>query len=398
MLMNNIGSANKILTLLCTALLCFSAVSCEKSNDEEPEEENLRTLFLYMPWSTNLTEDFRKNISDMEKSISSNGLKSEKVIVFLSTSSSEAEMFELYYSNGNCGRKPLKEYDNPAFTTAAGIASVLNDVKAFAPAKSYSMVIGCHGMGWIPVNRTRGVTTTGNKMHWDYEGVPKTRFFGGMTTEYQTDISTLADGIKHAGMKMEYILFDDCYMSSIEVAYELKDVTDYLIGSTSEIMAYGMPYATMGKYLLGTPDYQAICNEFHEFYSSYSLMPCGTIAVTYCPELDNMARIMKEINSRYSFDGSLTDELQRLDGYTPTLFFDFGDYVAHLCTDPALLQEFESQLTRTVPYKAHTDKFYSMVSGTTTPINTFSGITTSDPSVNTLADSKTNTLWYAATH
>ena len=35
---------------------------------------------------------------------------------------------------------------------------------------------------------------------------------------------------------MEYILFDDCYMSSIEVAYELKDVTKYLIGSTSEMM------------------------------------------------------------------------------------------------------------------------------------------------------------------
>ena len=67
-------------------------------------------------------------------------------------------------------------------------------------------------------------------MHWEYENVPMTRYFGGLNAQYQTDITTLAKGISNAGLKMEYILFDDCYMSSIEVAYALKDVTDYLIG------------------------------------------------------------------------------------------------------------------------------------------------------------------------
>lgn len=64
---------------------------------------------------------------------------------------------------------------------------------------------------------------------------------------------------------MEYILFDDCYMSSIEVAYALKDVTDYLIGSTSEVMAYGMPYAEIGQYLIGKVDYAGICDGFYSF-------------------------------------------------------------------------------------------------------------------------------------
>ncbi len=56
-----------------------------------------------------------------------------------------------------------------------------------------------------------------------------------------------ARGIVGAGVKMEYILFDDCYMSSVEVAYELKEATRFLIASTSEMMAYGMPYATVGS-------------------------------------------------------------------------------------------------------------------------------------------------------
>lgn len=42
---------------------------------------------------------------------------------------------------------------------------------------------------------------------------------------------------------------------------------------------------------------------------------------------------MKEINHRYTFDPSLTSSLQRLDGYYPVIFFDYGDYVSKLCPD-----------------------------------------------------------------
>ena len=55
---------------------------------------------------------------------------------------------------------------------------------------------------------------------------------------------------------MEYILFDDCYMSTVEVAYDLKNVTSHLIASTSEIMAYGMPYDKIGQYLIENIDYK----------------------------------------------------------------------------------------------------------------------------------------------
>ena len=42
-------------------------------------------------------------------------------------------------------------------------------------------------------------------------------------------ISTLADAISDAGLEMEFILFDDCYMSSVEVAYDLRHVTGHII-------------------------------------------------------------------------------------------------------------------------------------------------------------------------
>lgn len=92
-----------------------------------------------------------------------------------------------------------------------------------------------------------------------------TRLFGGRESKYQTDITTLAEGISSAGLKMEYILFDDCYMSTVEVAYDLKNVTSHLIASTSEIMAYGMPYDKIGQYLIGNIDYEKICDGFYSF-------------------------------------------------------------------------------------------------------------------------------------
>lgn len=151
---------------------------------------------------------------------------------------------------------------------------------------------------------------------------------------------------------MEYILVDDCYMSSVEVAYELRGVTDYLIGSTSEIMAYGFPYASAGRHMLGEVDYEGICDAFHAFYSSYTY-PYGTIGVTRCAGLEKLADIMRRINAAHAFDPGRLGDLQRLDGYTPTLFFDLEDYVRRLCSDDdALLAEFEKQLDATVPCTA----------------------------------------------
>lgn len=388
----------KLLILFLLPICLFS--SCLHS-DEPVETQNENTLFVYMPWSTNLTGYFYQNLRDLESCIESiGGLSNQKVIVFISKTATEASLFEIKYENEACNRVDIKTYTNPAFTTKEGINQILSDVKFYAPAKKYSMIIGCHGMGWLPVNSSR-VSRSQEKYHWDYDNSLLTRFFGGTTDQYQTDISTLAAAISDAGIKMQYILFDDCYMSSIEVAYELKDVADYLIASTCEVMAYGMPYATMGRYLLGQPDYSAVCDKFYEFYSNYTLMPCGTLSVTDLSQLDNMAEIMRQINAEYTFDDTQRGNLQNLDGYTPTIFYDFGDYVKQMLdqnnASQSLLAEFEARLDALVPYKVHTDEFYTATKGPL-KIYRYSGITTSDPSVSPKAVDKTNTPWYHATH
>lgn len=364
---------------------------------------------MYLPWSGDsqaLTSFFERNIADMESVVATGAQGSDRVMVFFMPTSRRAELFELVRKGGRCERREHIVYDPlPAFTTAEGIAGILSDVRRLAPADRYAMTIGCHGMAWLPASsqspRPLGGEEAREREYWEYgDGVPVTRWFGGASSHYRTDIATLAAGIGAAGMHMEYILFDDCYMSSVEVAYTLREVADHLIGSTSEIMAYGFPYAEMGQYLVGTVDYEAIAESFYRFYLSYR-DPYGTIAVTDCRELEALAAVMRRINERFpeGLSAGAIGELQSLDGYMPVRFFDMGDYVRRLCTDAELLAEFEAQLARTVPpaWHRHTPSYFSAPSSAY-PIRTYSGITTSDPSVSDYTAVKTETQWWLATH
>lgn len=412
----------KRLSILLLTLLVL--VGCDDKNTYVEQIAPEQTLLMYFPWSgnsqgnTGLTSHFKTNISDMEEVLRYRQPDGCRVLVFMENRvgvALEGTLFELVGGDGNVAQTIHKTYQQLDMTTAEGIATVLKDLQVVAPAPRYAMSIGCHGMAWIPSERLKAkpqaqplLAQPREKEYWEYEGVHQTRWFGGMDAEFQTEISTLAQAIDRAGIKMEYILFDDCYMSSVEVAYELRNVADYLIGSTSEIMAEGFPYFEMGACMLGDVDYEGICESFYQYYMEDGSMPCGTVAVTVCAELERLADVMKRINAvSTELPKAVRDDLQVLDGYSPTRFYDMGDYVRHYCADEALLAEFESQLEKTVPaaYRRHTPTFYSMSGGNIqdrpgeTLIETFSGITTSDPSVaSAVIGAREDTAWWKATH
>ncbi len=381
----------------------FLSTACHEKIAAPPTS---RTLLMYFPWSGDsspLTHFFEQNIEDMESVVAQGVLRNERVVVFFMPNRMQAELFELRAENGACRRVQLKSYtDLPDFTTADGLASILGDVRRAAPALRYAMTVSCHGMAWLPASQVRAGYHVGReKEHWEYENPdgPVTRWFGGSV--YQTDIEDFAAGIAQAGMKMDYILFDDCYMATVEVAYALRHAAERLIASPTEVMGAGFPYASIGRYMVGQVDYAAVCREFYEFYMTYPY-PYGTISVTECAEMEALADVMRRINERFTFDPTSANlaALQRMDGYSPVRFFDLGDYVRAFCDDPALLAEFEAQLERTVPsaYRYHTPYFYSMSNGANL-VRTYSGITTSDPSISpALVDAKPSTEWWQATH
>lgn len=393
-------------------IVLFLAVgfcACTKEEEEKPVEPVANTIIVYMPWTgtiNNLLSCFQTNIEDMKGAVEKDGMPADcRLLVFLSESATASRLFELELKDGKCVEKNIKAYTGHPVTTAAGIAGVLSDIDSKMPSLHYSMIIGGHGLGWIKAASFNGGETAKSirRLSMESEDFPMTRFFGSVSDDFQTDISTLAEGIERAGMKMRFILFDDCYMSNVETAFELKDVSDYIIGCPTEIMSYGMPYGRIIKYLLGTPDYGKVCSEMIDFYQNYSYKDIpyhyATIGVVDCSQLDALAADMKLVNAAASTEGADLSDVQIYDGYVPNVFFDLADYVRHICKDSSLQNLFLDQLELTVPYKGHTEKFYTVLSSPhVIRIGSYSGISVSDPSKNKYTADKTTTSWWKATH
>lgn len=380
--------------VLCV-LLCLSA--CNEADEPRvmPVAEN--TLFMYFPWAEDLTPYFERNISDMEKSAKSVDMSGQRIVVYFADSEATASLFEIVCENGQIRRETLKTYHNPETTTAEGVALIFLDVKSFAPARSYSMTIGSHGMGWIPVDRSTETVKQRMLRQMPHAAGMPTRYFGGLEPAHQIDVAEFAYGISLAGLHFDFILFDDCYMSSVEAAYDLREATDRIVASPCEIMAFGLPYDRVGPHLLGDADLNAVCDEFIDFYTSYPV-PCGTLAVIDCRELDELAALMKTANLRYELTSEQIADVQSLDCFSPPVFFDLGDYAAKLCaSDATLSAAIQLQLSAAVPYEVHTPNYYTSSTGYE-KLSTCSGISVSDPSVNALASEKTATAWWQATH
>lgn len=400
-------------------------VSC--SNGDSPDGPDVpvtpvgQTVFMFFPWSNSLLSDFRRTVEDMQTVVAQRSMKDERIMVFMATSEREAVLFELKKQNGRCLTDTLRRYSDRPFTSRQWLTSLFSEVMTLAPASRYGMVVGCHGLAWVPVQGQRNARKKlgsqeridegdnlykeekidkegepNDLMHFEVQGPVTTRFIGGTYPETQIETTDLADAMADAGFHTEYILFDACYMSSVEVAYELKDVTHYLIASPTEVLSYGFPYITMGKHLLGTPNYKGIVDSFISFYSSYNL-PYGTVAVTDCTQLDALAAIAQQINAADA-EQLVPNGVQILDGYSPTLFYDLGHLMSLKDAGTVLTAAFAEQLEKTVPYKGHTDQYFTTLKDAPVDIKHYSGLNTSQGSLNHMADRLSETAWYKATN
>ncbi len=409
----------KILGLLIIVCTMISVVGCSEA--EDLDTINKQTVFVYMPWtgsSSNLYKYFTANLDSIYKGISKKGgLGTSRLVVFLSESASRSSLFEVTYDGSKIQKKTLKDYSGHDYTTEEGFTQLLNDVKGYAYGLNYAMIVGSHGVGWTfkddwtnyPYRAKSFDGPTGDiripyadYLHGEMTDA-HTRFFGSLSdrSEFSMDVLAFANAIKNAGMKMQYIYFDDCYMANVEVAYELREVTNYLVASTCEMLAAGTPFATSWAYMASaTPNYSSMVNAFVSSYSS-SEYPYATMSAIDCRNMDQLALMMKDINSNYKFDESKLDEIQKLDGFEQTIFFDMGSYLELLCPNTNSFKQVMSVLEKTVPYKDNTEKYYSFIYNEplTFEITTFSGITISDPSKNEVAlKGKEKTSWWIATH
>ena len=429
----------KLFTLfICMISLAMTFTGCSEEAFDT-DSVNKQTILVFYPWTgsksyTGLLGYLQNNIDSIcDGIIDRKGLNNSRVLVFLSDKYNHSTLYDLQYNatTKSVDRVPLKEYEGASYASAEGIADILNEVKTQASALNYALIVGAHGCGWTyasdwskypdyarpSVTRpsdsalngysAAGYSATGIS---SFSGIqfgpdpnaPLTRFFGSVSlAENAMDISTLAEGIRESGLKMQYILFDACYMSNIETAYELKDVTNYMIASGSEIMAAGLPYRSMWSYLNSpTPNYSGIVSTSVNFYKNSSAPFCNLAAID-CRQVEKLAGVMKDINAENQLQASVNlDSIQHLDGFRPNLFYDLETYVDSLHPSGYLLDQFKSQLKLTIKASDHTDEAYTCIySSDSFKIKNYCGITISDPSQHSVAiKGREKTGWWKATH
>ena len=413
----------KLFTLfICSISLAMTFTSCSEEAFDT-DSVNKQTILVFYPWtgsqsSTGLLGYLQNNIDSIcDGIIDRKGLNNSRVLVFLSNKYNHSTLYDLQYNatTKSVDRVPLKEYEGTSYASAEGIADIMNEVKTKASALNYALIVGVHGCGWTyasdwsryPYYARPSVTRPSDN---NFSGIqfgpdpnaPLTRFFGSVSlAENAMDISTLAEGIRESGLKMQYILFDACYMSNIETAYELKDVTNYMIASGSEIMAAGLPYRSMWSYLNSpTPNYSSIVSTSVNFYKNSSAPFCNLAAID-CRQVEKLASVMKDINAENQLQASVNlDSIQHLDGFRPNLFYDLETYVDSLHPSGYLLDQFKSQLKLTIKASDHTDEAYTCIySSDSFKIKNYCGITISDPSQHSVAiKGREKTGWWKATH
>jgi hypothetical protein len=87
-------------------------------------------------------------------------------------------------------------------------------------------------------------------------------------------LKELRAALRHAreclNQEVDIIAFKDCFMSTLETAYELKDAATYLIGSPDIVPIEGWPYARMFEQLARQPEAKAaakaLVKELEQYY------------------------------------------------------------------------------------------------------------------------------------
>ncbi len=130
-------------------------------------------------------------------------------------------------------------YDNIGFNSADpdNLTEFIKWSAQRFPAKRYAIFIWNHGSSWLP-GRT-GSAAVGD----DNEGGGNSMF-----------IHEIESAIRKSGIHFDLLTFEACNMASVEVAYQLKDVTDYICAS-QKVMLVGNDgnFEAYASFLTGNP-------------------------------------------------------------------------------------------------------------------------------------------------
>ena len=294
--------------------------------------------------------------------------------------------------DGSIRRDTLKIWpDTRIGVDSQMVNEVLSYTKENFDAERYGILMSSHGSGWCP----SGYLSNPSKFENNYsysdddpdetyrlqaeppllynlarpDEIPVKSMGAHNLSKYESIEMNIQDLAAAFPFKMDYIIFDACFMGAVEVAYELRNVTDILIASQTEILGDGMDYKTMASYIypMGGPDLKGFSQRFFDYYNAQSgQFRSATISMIDCTQLEELASVCKDLFNNYRTN------LQQLQNNRTSVqkyfrnsqsnhqwFYDLGDIINRCSLAPEDQARFNQTLEKTISYKAATPVFMS---------------------------------------
>ena len=252
------------------------------------------------------------------------------------------------------------------FTKPAILKEVMDMAFDEFPAKSYGFVYWSHGEGWLPVKSQNMAIRSLSPLRW--MGLDK----NNKSDSFKSEISELADVLKLAPKRFDFILFDACFMLSLESSYELRDCADFIISSPTETPGPGAPYTEVVPMMFASS--QAAIKMAEAYFKYYndkynpnvkttnSNWTGGvSLGVLDCAKLTKLADVTKANLSTSSNLNTLLNEIFDYDKrnyYSHVGYYDMVQLMEKVLK-PTGVDEWKNAFNDALPYWKTTPKNYS---------------------------------------
>lgn len=253
--------------IIIISLLTVLLTGCKHSKSEpEPEPQPVNpdgVTIVYAINKSSLSGNFMQDTAEMKAAMVSVDMSRQRLLVYLTESASKTALYELQ----QIGKKKVltwrkvKEYDRQQTSTAPAVMKqVISDALSVYSDAEHTLVFWGHGSAWTP----------GFSDHETRADAPAQYSYGGeygKNNEWQwTEITDIANAIPDGAFKT--IWFDCCYMSSIEVAYQLRNKTQMYVAYPTEVWDEGLNYNDVLQFIMRKN--QDLTGAAAKFYSYYN--------------------------------------------------------------------------------------------------------------------------------
>ncbi|MDO5105793.1 clostripain-related cysteine peptidase [Capnocytophaga sp.] len=343
--------------LALTALL----FSCQSENLPNKQPQKHEITLVYMIADNDLAPYALKDINEMERAFIPNGR--DKWLVYIDTYASAGlpqhpVLLEITPDTSDeVKSKIIYTYPEQNSADKHVFQSVLKDAFSVYRGTNHpkGLVLWSHGNAWLPNdyhidnnrNTAKNITT------------PFFKSFGkdNVPTDSAMEITELAESL--TPYHFDYLLFDACFMASIEVLYELRHTADFFIASPAEILADGFPYQQIIPYLTNNLQLEKAVKTYYEYYASQKgAYQSATVTLINGQFLEHLAQICRKITTEMKKTTKLQiDDLQQYSRNNEKLLFDLKQI---LHSQPNAIPEINDCWQKLCKVEKHTTKMANL--------------------------------------